>query len=275
MKRYFCKECSGILPKGKIVCDKCGYDNPELISVLGENIKRKIVIRKVTGIAAVFMIVVILFVWDIFIDPPAWWRFGRQRDKNAIMNYVERTYPDTIRRKGGKFPLQMPAGGFENSEMYFELDGVRFSVSARDGEIDDDTYYKAKAEKYIRENYIDGFVNEKGLSPDIEISFVSPPGHYGILGEDELGDIQSFNGSILVYITQDHISGVSAPKEVGWFYDFYWYWTENCDLENCAVYLYYRQNNDYSTNDPNYSIWFKNGEKTFGSENDFFYHFTT
>lgn len=39
MKSNFCEKCSKILPKGKIVCERCGYDNPELIPVLKENIK--------------------------------------------------------------------------------------------------------------------------------------------------------------------------------------------------------------------------------------------
>lgn len=132
----------------------------------------------------------ILFeIYDIFIDPPAWWRSDRQRDKKAILEYAENTYPANIKRKGGSFPLQAPAGPFEPSVMYFELDGVDFSISAWEGKITGDTYYEAKADKYIRENYIDSFMNERGLTPNIKISYISPPNHYGILGRDVLGDI--------------------------------------------------------------------------------------
>lgn len=238
---------------------------------------RRIRKRIIALSAAVFLILLglILFgVWDIYIDPPAWWRSGRQEDKKAILEYVESNYPDTIKRKGGYFPLQMPASGFKDSVMYFELDSVNFSVSAWDGIITSDTYYEAKAEKYIRENYIDDFMNERGLSPKIEISFVSPPGHYGMFGEDVLGDIYSFEGTILVKITQDHIDGVSTPKGIVWFYDFYQYWVENCDLPNCAVYLYYPKNNEYATNGADYHIWFEREEKTFSDENDFYKGFT-
>lgn len=87
--------------------------------------------------------------------------------------------------------------------------------------------------------------------------------------------IYGFEGTILVKITQDHIDGISTPKEIVWFYDFYKYWMENCDFPNCAVYLYYPQNNEYATRGADYHIWFEREEKTFSSESDFYDHFTT
>lgn len=230
----------------------------------------------VISIIALLVLFLILFeIYDIFIDPPAWWRFDRQQDKRAILEYVEKTYPANIKRKGGSFPLQAPAGPFKASVMYFELDGVDFSISAWEGKITGDTYYEAKADKYIRENYIDSFMNERGITPNIKISYISPPNHYGILGKDVLGDIYGFEGTILVKITQNHVDGVSTPKEIVWFYDFYKYWMENCDLPNCAVYLYYPQNNEYATRGADYHIWFEREKKTFSSESDFYDHFTT
>lgn len=236
---------------------------------------KKIFTKKRVIILSIIIAIVLLFVWDSFIDPPVWWRFERQQDKRAILEYVENNYPNTIKRKGEKFPLQMPAGPFEDSVMFFEYNGVNFSVSAWEGEVKRDTYYEAKAEKYIRENYIDGFMNDRGLTPDIKISFISPPNHYGILGEDVMGDIYDFEGRILVKITQEHINGVSAPNEIVWFYDFYQYWMKNCDFPNCAVYLYYLQNNEYATSGADYHIWFECEKKTFSSEKDFYNHFIT
>ena len=235
----------------------------------------KNIFTKKRVIPLLVVVALILFgVVDIFIDPPAWWRFERQQDKKAILSYAEENYP-YVKRLGGQFPLQMPAGPFESSVMYFELDGIDFSISALDGEITGDTYYEAKTDKYIRENYIDNFMNDKGLTPDIKISFISPPNHYGILGKDVLGDIYDFEGTILVKITQQHINGVSAPNEIVWFYDFYQYWMKNCDFPNCAVYLYYPPNNEYVTSDADYHIWFECEKKTFSSEKDFYDHFTT
>lgn len=231
---------------------------------------KKIFTKKRVIILSIILAIVLLFVWDSFIDPPVWWRFERQQDKRAILEYVENNYPNTIKRKGGKFPLQMPAGPFEDSVMFFEYNGVNFSVSAWEGEVKRDTYYEAKAEKYIRENFIDGFMNDRGLSPDIKISFVSQPSHFGMLRKDVLDDVHSFEGSIHVTIKQTYIVGVSTPRDVGWFYDFYQYWMENCNLTNCAVLIYYFPNNDYATDEPSYNIEFKRGEKTFSDEDDFY-----
>lgn len=163
---------------------------------------------------------VLFHIYDIFIDPPAWWRFERRQDKKVILEYVKNNYPVNIKRKGASFPIQAPAEPFKESVMYFELDGVDFTISAQDGKVRSDTYYEAKAEKFIHENFVDKFMNEKKLSPKIKISFIFLPRYYEMLRKDVLGDIYGFKGSIHVTITQDHIDGVSAPKEVGWFYDF-------------------------------------------------------
>ena len=230
--------------------------------------------KKAVMVIAIFSAVLIFLVYTVLdtnLNPPGWWRFDRLGDKKAILGYVEENYPETIKRTGSKFPFQYPAGPFEHSVMYFELDGVNFGVSAWAGKITNDTYYEAKAEKYIRENFIDGFMNERGLSPEIEITFVIPPDYYGLLQKYILDDIHSFTGSITVMIKQDNIDGVYTPKEVGWFYDFYQYWTEKCDLPRCTVYLYYRQNDDKAS----YRIWFNRYKRIYSNEKDFYDHFTT
>ncbi len=227
---------------------------------------------------AIFSAVLIFVVYTILdtnLNPPGWWRYDRLADKKAILSYVEENFPKTIKRTGSKFPFQKPAGPFEHSVMFFELDGVNFGVSAWEGKITGDTYYEAKAEKFIRENFIDSFMDEREISPKIKMSFVIPPEHYGLLQKNILDDLYNFTGSVHITIIQDHIDGVSTPKDVGWFYDFYQYWMEKCDFPNCAVYLYYPQNNEYATSGADYHIWFERGEKTFSDENDFYKSFTT
>lgn len=219
---------------------------------------------------SVASIIIGFTIWDIFIDPPAWWRFDRLEDKKAILSYVEENYPKTIKRTGSKFPFQKPAGSFEHSVISFELDGVNFNVSAWKGKITDDTYYEAKAEKFIRENFIDGFIDERGLSPEIKISFVIPPEHYGLLQEYILDDLYSFTGSVNIFITQAYIDGVSTPKDVGWFYDFYQYWVKNCDLPKCVVYMYYSK-----PNSPTNCISFTSGKRRFFNEDEFYNSFNT
>lgn len=231
---------------------------------------RKVKMQPLKVIFSAVLIFVVYTILDTNLNPPGWWRFDRLEDKRAILSYVEENYPETTRRTGSKFPFQKPAGPFEHSVMFFELDGVNFNVSAWDGKITGDTYYEAKAEKFIRENFIDSFMDERGISPKIKMSFVIPPEHYGLLQKNILDDLYNFTGSVHITIVQDYIDGVSVPKDVGWFYDFYQYWMKNCDLENCTVSIQYRRNKDYSTNEVSYMISFRKGVKTFSNEDEFY-----
>lgn len=244
---------------------RLSYDNNRKVKM--QPLKKAGIIMLIVIFSAV-LIFVVYTILDTNLNPPGWWRFDRLEDKKAILSYVEENYPETTRRTGSKFPFQKPAGPFEYSVMFFELDGVNFNVSAWKGEITGDTYYEAKAEKYIRENFIDGFMAERGLSPEIKISFVMPQDHYGLLQKYILDDLYSFTGSVNIFITQAYIDGVSTPKDVGWFYDFYQYWVKNCDLPKCVVYMYYPK-----PNSPTYRISFTSGEKRFSNEDEFYNSF--
>lgn len=159
---------------------------------------------------SVFFVIVVFCVWDIFIDPPAWWRFDRQKDKRAILDYVENTYPDNIKRKGGKFPLQMPAGPLESSIMYFELDGVNFAISAYDGRIGTDGYHKARAEAQFDKIIQDGFLKPRGIKATSIYRFF-----------DDY-EIYPYTGGLRV--TLSVFDQGSKPEEIEWLYDFYKYW---------------------------------------------------
>lgn len=225
--------------------------------------KRRFMTKRKIIALSIVAVIILLFVWDIYIDPPAWWRFNRQKDKKAILSYAEENYPDA-KRLGGKFPLQLPAGPFEPSIMYFELDGINFRIYAQDGKVTNDMYFAAKAEKFIREKYIDDFMKSRGLSPEINIYFMG-----GI--DVELPD---FTGVVSVDIVQEYIDGCSTPKQVDWFYDFYQYWMENCDLPICAVTLTYLQPSKINTEISSYNVDFQKGKVTFSNKDDFYNNFT-
>lgn len=89
MKVFFCEKCNEILPKEKIVCGKCGYDNPELIPALRKHTRRRIEIRDLVIIVAVFSLAVILNANLLF---P--WQRGARRNKKVILEYAEEHYPD-------------------------------------------------------------------------------------------------------------------------------------------------------------------------------------
>lgn len=118
---------------------------------------KRIIVLSIIAFAVIFE------VFDIFVFPPAWWRFDRQRDKRAILAYVKNTYPSYIKRKGSKFPLQLPAGPFEDSVMFFELDGIEFHVGAQDGHVTEDGYSLAKAEAQFDRIIQDGFLKPRKI----------------------------------------------------------------------------------------------------------------
>lgn len=200
------------------------------------------------------------------------WQLNAKRNRKAALEYIAEHFPTAeitdVDYKSMKFnPTAIGMDTF-----YLELDGICFSLITQSGKVICDTYYEAKAEKYIRENFIDDFMNERELSPNIEITFTAPRGHRGTLGEDVLGDVYRFEGSVTIMIKQDSIDGFSAPKDIGWFYDFYQYWIEKCDIPRCIVYMYYLKA-DSPTYHPTYWIEFVREKKIFSNEDEFYNSF--
>lgn len=154
----------------------------------------------------------ILFnVFDIFIDPPAWWRFERQEDKRAILKYVKDNYPDTIKILDKSFPLQMPAGGHQFSHIQFELDGVTFNVIAAYGEVISDSYYYRKADTQFDKIIKDGFLKPRNITASLDYSYW-----------DNYKTAAPYTGNLGLEITI--LEQGATAREVGWIYDFYEFW---------------------------------------------------
>lgn len=169
-------------------------------------------ISKKTIVILVVVLALALFeVWDIVIDPPAFWRTERIQDKRAILAYVKEKYPDAVKTGRGEFPLQMPAGSFENSVMYFKLDDIEFAVSARNGQVVIDGYCGARAIAQFDKIIQDGFLKPRGITAYTSYQFV-----------DNYYEIYPYTGGLSVDLTV--FDQGSTPREVGWLYDFYKYW---------------------------------------------------
>lgn len=207
-KLYFCDQCNKILPKGEIICDRCGFENTQIIPELSEDLLRDERRRKKLRKLCIVGVLILLFVADNFIFPPAWWRFERQADKNAIVDYVSRYYPKNTKRVGFSFPLQFPAAPHQASAIYYELDGVKFHVAAEKGRIVEDTYMDNKVEKQFDEIIMDKFINPRGIKAGIMYRFKDKPYYY------------PYKGNMSIWITVDALN----PKDAGWLYDFYLFW---------------------------------------------------
>lgn len=189
---------------------------------------------------------------DIFVDPPAWWRFERQQDKKAILDYVRNNYPDAFERKRGQFPLQMPAGPHKFSVMHFELDGINFHVGAEYGKVIFDCYPDAKATAQFDKIIFDGFMKPRNLNAGIKYTF-----------KDDYEGNSPYIGGLDIEITI--IDQGSTPREVGWIYDFYKFWSNEGDfLKEYRVDIFV-----YSGNEEKAHLVFFN-DSEFADENEFY-----
>ncbi len=199
------------------------------LQAVGAPKRRFMTKRKIIALSIV-AVTILLSVLDIFIDPPAWWRFDRQKDKKAILSYAEENYPDA-KRLGGQFPLQMPAGPHPFSVMYFELDGINFHVGAEYGCIVDDGYCKARADAQFDKIVNDGFLKPKDITASAYYHYV-----------DSYTETYPYTGTLRVDITV--CDQGSTPQEVGWLYDFYKFWAIEGDfLKEYQVNIYIFENN--------------------------------
>ncbi len=182
--------------------------------------KRKIILLSVGAVLFGF---IMFNVWDIAIDPPAWWRFERQHDKSVILEYVKRNYPDA-KKIGGTFPIPKIAEFHKASTMLFELEGIEFSVSAEYGEIVEDTFTKARAISQFDKIIKDGFMKPRGINSAVIYGFM-----------DDYRETYPYTGDLSIELQ----ARGSTPQEVGWLYDFYKYWKkEGAFLSDYHVTIY-------------------------------------
>ncbi len=195
----------------------------------------------------------ILFnVFDIFIDPPAWWRFERQEDKRAMLKYVKDNYPDTIKILDMSFPVQLPAGPHQDSSMQLELDGVTFYIIAHYGEVVFDAYYYRKADTQFDKIIKDGFFNPRNITASLDYSYM-----------DNYKTSAPYTGGLELEI-KIYDQGETA-REVG-LYDFYKFWqNEGAFLRDYKVWVLIYQNKVQK----GMIIWDK--ETVFSDEDEFYY----
>lgn len=236
MKKIVCENCGEILTKWRtdIVCGSCGYVNERLYY----KDKKSRILKRLLIVLSVILVIVGLCVWDIEIDPPAFWHF-RQADKQAIVQYQRQHYP------GAKvveqdFPfLGNPhlVGVPVPSRMTFEYDGVEFSISARDGELTGDYFPYARAASQI-ENIIYRFIQSnnienEGVKVDVRFDLLHASTMLYPFDDPPTDDLSEYNHRIDVDITI--IGEYSSPKDVGWLYDCYQYWISECVLKDYSL----------------------------------------
>ncbi len=206
MKRYFCKECSGILPKRKIVCDKCGYENPELIPMLRERIKRQIFIRRITRIAAVAALILILNASLLF---P--WQWGARGNRKVILDYVAERYPNAKIISQKYNSARFFKWNNYRDGIVFELEGIEFNIIAEGGNILADGYPRARAEDQLKRMIYADFLTIRKINADCAIDFFS--------GNEPTDNIAAFDGIVFINLQVD--SQYVELRKIDWLFDFY------------------------------------------------------
>lgn len=135
MKKYFCDKCNAVLPKGKIVCSRCGYDNPELISVLREHIKRQILIKRI--ILVVSAVALVLFLHVNLLFP---WQAETRKNKRAIINYAKDHYPGAKIVDTHYESAELDPWSVSIDTITFKWNDIEFSIRAEQGEVIADGY---------------------------------------------------------------------------------------------------------------------------------------
>ncbi len=188
-------------------------------------------------------------------DPPMFWQVFAVQNKIAIMNYVDEKYPGAKVIGYDLATTELFHTSLGLDRIYFEYNDVEFTVVANDGEVSGDTYAQHKAEKYIDENYLIPFFEQKGVSPQYT--------QYAPISEGE--DLSHYDGTYRLKIIQDDMSDEFVPGKLDWFYDFYVYWIDNIELPVYSVTLLYDL-----TNGGYYSLSFHDESPYYSTAEEFY-----
>lgn len=231
MKRYFCKQCSGILQKGKMHCIRCGYDNPELIPEFSYALKRRLVIRRIVIIAAIVGAVIILHANYLF---P--WQGQTFNNKWAIMDYAKEHFLGAKAVGHDYETAEFDPWRSPIDRIVFELDGVRFMVSAEDGKVIGDSYWAGVGEKLVYDKYLAPFLEGREIKFKYHLSGF---GFGKFIEEEPHRDISQFDGYLDISLVVEAQKGTPELRDTGWAYDFYCHCRTNIDLQNYNVIILY------------------------------------
>ncbi len=232
MKRLSCEKCNEILPKGKIVCDKCGHDNPDLLPILGKRLKRQIIIRRVIKITCVVGIIIFLHINLLF---P--WQWRALNNKHAILNYARENYPGAKIIDQHYQTLEFVPGRSAIDSITFKWSDIEFAICTERGQNIQDNYWLGAASKTVYETFLAPFFTARDVKFDYEI-IASDVALF--LQENPDSELANFDdGETQIIIRPEFIKGASHPRDLGWMYDFYCYCKENTILQSYEITLIY------------------------------------
>lgn len=252
-----CKQCGKEIEESAEFCTYCGTANDFNSSTTIVKHKKKhhnlFILLYILGAFAVIAATVAILNANLLLP----WQRGARRNKQVILEYAEEHYPDAKvieeNYNSAKFFIW---NNFEDG-IVFNLDGLRFGITAEGGKIITDGYYGARAIAQFDKIIQDGFLKPRGAKATVVYGFVD--GYrksYPYTGRLSIG-IEVFNRDI-------------TPREVGWFYDFYKYWkNEGAFLAGYGVEIRISLNKEIT-----YHIHYDNNSE-FPNEDSFYAAFET
>lgn len=159
------------------------------------------------------------------------WQAKHRENKKAVLRYAQLNHPNAKLSKAN-----YPSSNITNDpydEFFFETDGIRFCILARDGKVGEhgDGYGMALLSKEVHEKYLDAFFIDRGLPNNAELTYYDYYPYWP--GKD--AEIKSFPGEISLSFVLEYKDDKSTPRDFGWFYDFYCYWKEVCPTKGFSI----------------------------------------
>ncbi len=208
-------------------------------------------------VIAIFIAAASFWIWD-FLDPPMFWQTEAIKNKRAIKHYADYYYPDA-KIVSQSYESVKYWGDLSCDSITYEYNDVEFIISARFGKVAGDDYAESKAEKYMKENFLNPFFESHGIS--------SPSYNQTFFGGKPGDNLKEYKGSYSLSVSQTDMPMDFVPKERDWFYDLYLYCIDNCEIESYSGSFSYIMENNHSF------ILYYNDETRYSTPEEFYADF--
>lgn len=251
-----CQKCGRKIDASNYLCPYCQGENAlsdgEVFSLWQVDRKRRLKTRLIVTISVAVTLVLLYFILNANLLFPN--QAEARRNNKAITAYVEKYYPKAVLVKKHYNSIENYLGLPTNDVFDYEQNGLRFSISAHNGNIDsvyDDGYAEALIIQDIHQNYLDAFFEERGISyrPGI-IFYFTNANRKSYIKPGMNASFDTFPGKATVNVLLECEMDKLTPRDFDWLYEFYLYWKKNLPTEKCSLSFQYwmNENSYYSLN---------------------------
>ena len=220
---------------------------------------------------AIIGIVICLCVWD-YVDPPLWWQFEAQRNREAVIRHVAEKYPEARLVSEYYGSTKINPWNKESDYFTYELNGVTFSIAASNGKVIANGISGSRAYNFINTIISEGFLIPKGVS---ECTTCHAIFEHNLGDSIELcsgDDLSVHTGTISIRLVVETSENGISPSDYYWLYELYQYWKEQSGIADYHFVIAYYP--DMELYDEKYLIAFS-PDTNFSNSTQFFDAFVT